>query len=368
MKRELLSSNEAIVEAGIRAGVKLFIGYPITPVSDILERAAERCHGDCIVFQAEDELAAVNAAVGAVYAGAITLLATSGPGYSLMAEGIGFAAMVEAPIAIVYSMRAGPSTGIATGTGQMDYMHSRYCSHGDYMVVVYAPWSAQEAYDYTWRMLQVAWSLRTPTILLIDATLSHTREVVVVKEYEKPKPPRPKSRTSYKPYEPLDNLVPPMAFYGEGYRFHVESLAHDFHGFYTTSREEYERLVRRLVEKVYRNRNLIVDSRCYYTNDCNVLLVAYGSMARTCLAVVRRLRMKGVKACLWRPISVWPLDEDKLTVIASDVRKVIVAELSMGQLYREVKRVVPRAESLSIISPELPRALEVYEKVKRMIG
>ncbi len=374
-RREFLTGNQAMAEAAIVAGLRVFIGYPITPASDLFEYLAEKlpeCGG--IVFQAEDEIAAINALVGATYAGAKAMTATSGPGFSLMAEGIGFAAMVEAPIVVVYNMRTGPSTGIATGTGQGDVMQSRWASHGHYSVVVYAPWSVQEAYNVVIKGFDVAWRLRVPTIILSDGVIAHTRELTLVHEpgevkvFDRKKPGKPPGE--FKPFEPDPNdLVPPMAFYGEGYAVFAESLVHDERGYYTTDPEKYEGLVRRLNEKVERNKHLVVESRSYMVEDAETVIVAFGSLARNMLALVKDLRAEGRRVGLWRPVSLWPLDTEGLVKAVEKARRVIVAEMNLGQLYLEVSRILAplgkKVEFVPVLNPQLPdpdTLLKYFEK------
>lgn len=363
-RREFLTGNEAMAEAAIAAGLRVFIGYPITPASDLFEYLAEKLpgHGG-IVFQAEDEIAAINALVGATYAGAKAMTATSGPGFSLMAESLGLAAMLEAPIVIVYNMRTGPSTGIATGTGQGDVMQSRWASHGHYGVVVYSPWSVQEAYNLVLKAFDTAWRLRVPTIVLSDAVIAHTRELAVVYEpgevkIADRKPPR-EPPGEFKPFKPdPDDLVPPMAFYGEGYAVLAESLAHDERGYYTTDPGNYERLVKRLEEKIHRNKQYVVSSESRYTEDAETVIVSFGTLARSALALVKDLRKQGKKVGLWRPVSIWPLDEEGLLKAVEHADRVIVAEMNLGQLYREVARILgptgKRVELVPVLTPELP--------------
>ncbi|MET1101468.1 MAG: 2-oxoacid:acceptor oxidoreductase subunit alpha [Pyrodictiaceae archaeon] len=373
-RREFLTGNQAMAEAAIVSGLKVFVGYPITPASDLFEYLSEKLpkYGG-VVFQAEDEIASINALVGAVYAGAKAMTATSGPGFSLMVESLGLAAMLEAPIVIVYDMRAGPSTGIATGTGQGDVMQSRWGSHGIYMDVVYAPWSVQEAYTLTIKAFDTAWRLRVPTIVLSDAVLAHTRELVIVHEpgeikvFDRKKPKEPPG--VFKPFKPdPEDLVPPMAFYGEGYAVFAESLSHDERGYYTTDKKVYESLVRRLVDKVERNRKLVVESASYYVEDAETLIVAFGSLARNVLALVKDLRREGKKVGMWRPKSLWPLDTDGLLRAAEGVKQVIVVEMNYGQLYLEVSRILgptgKEVRLVPILYPELPSPEEIYEKMK----
>ncbi len=374
-RREFLTGNQAMAEAAIVAGLKVFIGYPITPASDLFEYLAEKLpdYGG-IVFQAEDEIASINAIVAAAYAGAKSMTATSGPGFSLMAEGIGFAVMLEAPIVIVYNMRAGPSTGIATGTGQGDVMQSRWASHGHYGIVVYAPWSVQEAYDLTLKAFDVAWRLRVPVIVLADAVIAHTRELTLIHEpgeiklADRKKPNKPPGE--FKPFEPdPEDLVPPMAFYGEGYAVFAESLVHDERGYYTTDRKKYEELVKRLVAKIDKNRGIVVSSASYGVEDAETLVVAFGSLARSALALVKEKRRKGHRVGLWRPKSLWPLDEEGLVKAAENVEKIVVMEMNLGQLYLEVARILgsrgKRVEFVPIVSPELPGPDEIEEYMEK---
>ncbi len=376
MRVEFINSNEASAEGAMAAGLKVYVGYPITPSSDLFEYLTEHLpERGGIFLQAEDEIASINALVGAALAGAKAMTATSGPGLSLMAEGIGFASMVEAPLVIVNDMRAGPSTGIATQVGQGDIMQARWSSHGPYSVVSYAPFSAQEAFDYTVKAFNTAVALRVPVIVLMDATLAHTREKVVIREppelevvdFKKPKVPPEK----YKPYEPdPEDLVPPMAFFGEGYYTLAESLSHDEKGYYNTDPEVYRKLVERLLEKVERNKHKILASKSYYTEDAEVLFVAIGSVARSVLALVRDLRQQGVKAGLFRPISIWPMDEDALIKASQRAKKIVVVELNQGQLVNLVELALWRKRrsgievlSLPMIIPETPSPDDILDEI-----
>jgi len=294
------------------------------------------------------------------------MTATSGPGFSLMQEGLGLAVMLEAPIVIVNNMRTGPSTGIATQIGQGDIMQSRWGSHGPYGVVVYAPSSAQETYDYTIKAFNTAIRLRLPVIMLMDAILAHTREKVILRDRDEveivdfKKTIDPPDR--YLPYKPdPDDLVPPIAFFGEGYNVLAESLAHDERGYYTTSSENYKKLVSRFIRKVDMNKNYILSSKEYYVDDVDVLFVAIGSLARSTLALVRDLRRRGVKAGLFKPISLWPIDSDRLVKLAEDAGRVVVLELNQGQLDWIVKKTLWDADlhdvnvySLPLLLPDLP--------------
>ena len=377
MRVEFLTSNETCAEGAMAAGLNVYIGYPITPSSDLFEYLAEKLpKRGGIVYQGEDEIASINALVGASLAGAKAMTATSGPGFSLMQEGIGLAIMLEAPLVIVSDMRTGPSTGIATQIGQGDIMQARWGSHGPYNLVAYAPASAQEAFDYTVKAFNTAVRLRVPVIVLMDAILAHTREKVVIKEpgeievveFKKTK----KHPGEYKPYEyDPDDLVPPIAFFGEGYKVLHESLAHDERGYYKTSPEVYRPLVERFIEKVNRNRKYVVASKDYYADDAETLFIAIGSVARSTLALVRDLRESGLKVGLFRPISIWPFDEDRFLKMARRVKKIIVAEMNQGQLVWIIKKILwdnklfnVDVYSLPLLLPDLPSPDEIYDEIK----
>jgi len=377
MRVEFLTSNETCAEGAMAAGLNVYIGYPITPSSDLFEYLAEKLpKRGGIVYQGEDEIASINALVGASLAGAKAMTATSGPGFSLMQEGIGLAIMLEAPLVIVSDMRTGPSTGIATQIGQGDIMQARWGSHGPYNLVAYAPASAQEAFDYTVKAFNTAVRLRVPVIVLMDAILAHTREKVVIKEpgeievveFKKTR----KHPGEYKPYEyDPDDLVPPIAFFGEGYKVLHESLAHDERGYYKTSPEVYRPLVERFIEKVNRNRKYVVASKDYYADDAETLFIAIGSVARSTLALVRDLRESGLKVGLFRPISIWPFDEDRFLKMARRVKKIIVAEMNQGQLVWIIKKILwdnklfnVDVYSLPLLLPDLPSPDEIYDEIK----
>jgi len=379
VKAEFLNSNQAVAEGAMAAGLGVYVGYPITPSSDMFEYLSDELpKKGGVVFQAEDEIASINALVGASLAGAKAMTATSGPGFSLMMEGIGFAAMVEAPLMIVDVMRAGPSTGIATQIGQGDIFQARWGSHGVYNLVAYAPASAQEAYDYAVRSFNAAYTVRTPVVLMTDAVLAHTRERVMLRDRSeleivgRKKPNVPPDQ--YRPYRPdPDDLVPPMAIYGEGYHPIAESLSHDERGYYKTDDEIYRALVSRLVRKVTVNKRKLVSSRSYYADDAEILFVAIGSMSRNLLALVRDLRARGIKAGMFRPISLWPFDDESFVAAAARAKRIVTVELSQGQLYEIIKGILwdnrdkvanPTVYNLDIPLPTLPTPDEVLGEIE----
>ena len=374
MRVEYVTSNIAIAEGAMAAGLKFFAGYPITPTSDILEYLAEELpKRGGVVIQLEDEIASINAIIGASWAGAKAMTATSGPGFSLMVEALSFAIITETPIVVVDVMRAGPSTGVPTRSCQYDVFQVRYASHGNYEIPVLVPWSAQEAFDLTVKAFNISEALRVPTILLSDAMLAHTWEKVVIKDAseleiinrKKPKVPP----EEYRPFEPEEDLVPPMACFGEGYRVMVESLTHDERGYYVPATEVQERMVCRLVDKVRRNAHLIFDYDTYLTDDAEYLFYAYGSTARSVYALVKELRKEGVKAGLYRPKALWPFDDKSLKEVSARAKRVFVVENNIGLMYKEVSRALKGKEviPISVIDLDVPSPDSIREVVSEWL-
>lgn len=360
-----ITANIAIAEAAINVRLDVFAGYPITPVSDIMEYLALKLpqYGGRVI-QVEDEIAAINLIIGASWAGAKAMTATSGPGFSLMAEGLGLAVMTETPIVIAYIMRAGPSTGIATMYGQADIMQTKWSSHGQYEIITLAPWSAQEAYDLTIKAFKLAEEYRVPVIVLGDAALAHIREKVRLRDeptiIERKKPEL--DANEIKPFKADESLIPPMPCFGEGYRVFVESLCHDESGFYTTDPEVYEKLVKRLNDKIRVHSNKIFEAKTYSMQDAKQAILAYGSLARICYTIVRRLRAKGYKIGFIRPTTLWPISREKLLKLIGDVKSLIVVEGNYGQLVREIERLTDNTKVKFVywLKPYLPTPQELY--------
>ncbi len=365
---EYIPANIAIAEGAMAAGLNFFAGYPITPASDLFEYLAEKLPGrGGVVVQFEDEIGSINAVVGAAWAGAKAMTATSGPGFSLMVEGLGLAIMTETPLLLTYIMRADPSTGVPTKSTQADVFQARYGAHGNYELPILVPWSAQEAYEFGAKALWLAERLRVPTILLSDATLAHTFErveFVPVRRAERKRPKVPPEK--YRPYEPEDDLVPPMASFGEGYNVMVESLTHDERGYYAPTNEVHRRLVWRLVEKVRKNWRLIHDTKTYFMEDAEVAIYAYGSTARAAYAAVKELRREGLRAGLVRPTALWPFIDEDLRKSVEGAKKVFVVENNIGLMYKEVARALRDREVIPvpIIDLDLPTPDQIIEVVK----
>ncbi len=374
MRTEYIPGNVALAEGAIAAGMNFYAGYPITPASDVFEYLAEVLpKKGGVVVQFEDEIASINAVTGASWAGAKSMTATSGPGFSLMVEGLGLAIITEAPLVLADIMRAGPSTGVPTKSTQSDVFQVRFASHGEYSLPVIVPWSAQECFDLMIEAFNIAEGFRTPTIFLSDAVIAHTWERVVLKERDEVQlVSRPKPSTSpreYRPYHPQKHLVPEMAVFGEGYHISVESLVHDELGTYAPDDEDYQKLVWRLIRKIEDNLETLTDYRNYFLEDAEIGLYAYGSVARSAYAAVKELRKKGIKAGLYRPRILWPFNPNALRKEMAHVKKVFVVENNSGKMFREVERTLKDKEviSLPLIRLEVPSPEEIMEAMREWL-
>lgn len=369
MKKTFTSGNIAVAEGAITAGLKFYAGYPITPSSEIMEYLAEklpRLGG--VVIQMEDEIASINAIIGASWAGVKSMTATSGPGFSLMAEAIGLAVITETPIVVVNVMRAGPSTGVPTKTSQSDVLQARWLAHGDYIVPCYVPWSVQEAYDLTIKAFNTAELLRTPVIVLSDAVIAHLWEpLVIYDEGEVPIINRkiPKTGEKVIPYKPDPDLIPPMPIFGRGFKAIVESLVHDERGYYAPRDESYKSLVSRLHIKILKRLDYVFDYETYYcSNECEYMLVSYGSTARIAYVAMLELRKRGFKVCMLRLKTLWPLDSEKISK-SCNASRIIVLENNMGKVYMDIERIFKDREvyPAPLLSLELPSLREVIEVI-----
>ena len=343
--RHFMNGDHACAEGAIAAGCRFFAGYPITPSTEIAERLARRMPEIGGVFlQMEDELGSMAAILGASAAGARSMTATSGPGFSLMMENIGLGMMLELPCVVVDVQRGSPSTGLPTLPGQGDVMQARWGSHGEYGSIAFSPWSPQEAFDLTVHAFNVADRYRLPVFVLADEVVGHMVERVVIPPEEEiehwdRKRPAPESRSTFEPFgaDPQD-LVPPMVHAGEGYRLHYTSLTHDERGYPDMSPEAHQRLVSRLVEKVRRHAPSLARTESVSMDDAQVAVVAFGSTARSAARAVREARAEGIPAGLLRLVSLWPFPEQILREVAARVKAVIVAEMNLGQIVLEVER------------------------------
>jgi len=344
-----LSGNEACAEGALAVGCRFFAGYPISPSSEIAEFMSARLPklGGRFI-QMEDEIASIGAILGGSLAGAKSMTATSGPGLSLMQENLGFGMMAEIPCVIIDVMRGGPSTGNPTGPSQSDLMAIRWGTHGDHPVVALCPASIHEVFHLTVEAFNFSELVRTPVILAMDEITAHMREKIEIpdpsqlKVVERRKPALAPGEPYY-PYEPGPDLVPPMANYGEGYRFHVTGLNHDRTGFPTNSAELMESGNRRLLEKIEVNKEKLLRYDSYRCEDAEVLVVAFGSSARAARRAVDDARTKGVKAGLFRPITLFPIPEEQIRQAAAKAKRVVVPEMNLGQYSMIVERVLGHA-------------------------
>jgi 2-oxoglutarate ferredoxin oxidoreductase subunit alpha len=340
---KVLQGNEACVEGALLAGVRFFAGYPITPASEIAEGMAVRLPKLGGVFmQMEDEIASMAAVIGASIAGSKSMTASSGPGICLKQENIGFAAITEVPCVIVNSQRGGPSTGLPTKPSQGDVMQARWGTHGDHPMIALAPSDVSEVLHITIKAINFSEKYRTPVMLLLDEMISHMREKVNIPNREeievidRKKPMVDKE--NFLPFKADEDLVPPMANFGSGYRYHLTGLVHDEKGYPTSNNKEIDQLIRRLTNKVELNKKDIIIEEEYLLDDARVAIVAYGSVARAAERTVKLAREKGIKAGLLKLVTIWPFNDETINRLAGQVDLIIVPELNLGQMVREVQR------------------------------
>ncbi|MCB5260118.1 MAG: 2-oxoacid:acceptor oxidoreductase subunit alpha [Candidatus Cloacimonetes bacterium] len=342
-KTVIMQGNEAVAYGALDAGVNFFAGYPITPSTEIAEiLAAELPKRGGTFIQMEDEIASICAITGASLAGAKSLTATSGPGFSLMQEGIGFAKITETPCVVVNVQRMGPSTGMPTSPAQGDIMQSRWGSHGDSPAIVLYPDSVKESYELTIRSVNLSEKYRTCVILLLDEVLGHMRESVrlpdianarVINRIKPTVPPH-----WYKHYDENQKYLSPLASYGDGYRFHVTGLTHDAHGFPTNKSTEAGEMMERLRKKISYNIRDLVQIESHEMDDARIAIFAAGITARAAKAAIAMARHEGIKVGLLRPLTIWPFPDDAVRKMLRDVETVIVPELNQGQLIHEIRR------------------------------
>jgi len=372
--KHFLSGDYACAEGAIAAGCRFFAGYPITPATEIAERMARRLpEVGGVYIQMEDELGSIAAVIGASYAGVKAMTATSGPGFSLMQENIGLAVMTETPLVIVDIMRGGPSTGQPTKPGQQDMMQAKWGSHGDYEVIALAPSSVQEMFDLTIECFNLSERFRVPAFLMADEIVAHMWERVIIPEPDQIEIVNRKKPTvspvDYLPFKPDEDLVPPMACFGEGYRVHVTGLTHDERGYpRTDSPEIQEQLVRRLCDKIRKNADKIVKVKEFMLEDAEIAVIAYGTPARAAVSAVRKAREEGIKAGLLRLVTVWPFPERQVAELAARVKGIVVPELNYGQIVREVERAAKTTPVYFMpkFGEALHTPMEILDGIRRM--
>lgn len=370
----LIQGNEAIVEGAIAAGCRFFAGYPITPASEISEKASGRMPQVGGVFiQMEDEIASMGAVIGASLAGVKSMTATSGPGFSLMSENIGFACMAEVPCVVVNVMRGGPSTGLPTHPSQGDVLQSRWGTHGDHPIIVLAVSTVRDCFEVTVLAFKLSEKYRVPVIILSDEVVAHTRETVTlptadeVEVVNRMKPAMPPEW--YIPYEDTITGVPPMAAFGEGYPYHVTGLAHDVRGFPTQRPDEVTALMNRLFRKITQGFHEIQNVKAFMMEDAEVAVIAYGSVARSARQAVIEARQLGINAGLLQLITIFPFPRRFVEDVLRQCRVVLIPEMNMGQISREVKRVNQtdsRVDKLNRMDGQLITPEEIYGRLIKM--
>ena len=351
-----LNGDAACAEGAISAGCRFFAGYPITPATEIAERMSDRLPqvGGSYI-QMEDELASMNAILGASWAGVKSMTSTSGPGFSLMMENLGLGVMLETPCVLVNIQRAGPSTGLPTMVAQADIMQARWGAHGSYEIIAVAPSSIQEMFDLTIRAFNLSEKYRLPVLVMADEAIGHMSEKLVIPDIKtadlvnRKKPALPPDE--YWPYVADGDLIPPMAIAGEGYHFHTTGLTHDERGYPTMTVEAQDKLIRRLVDKIKLNHKDIIQLKEFQVEDADIIVCSYGISARIARLGIELARAEGIKAGLVQLMTIWPFAEERIRELAKTTRAFIVPELNMGQIVLEVERCAGGVKTISVPHP-----------------
>ena len=350
---QIMTGNEACAKAAIASGMRFFAGYPITPATEVAELCSQLLPlNDGVYMQMEDEIASIGAIIGASAAGKKVMTATSGPGFSLMQENLGWAYINEIPCVIVDVMRKGPSGGSATLPAQADIMQTKWGTHGDYRALVIAPNSVQEIYYETIRAFNLSEKYRQPVILLYDAVLAHMSEKIYVpddSEIEILGRIKPESKENYNPFNYTDSNVQPLAAFGEGYKIHMSGLTHDETGFPVSNQNTtgLEILIHHLFDKIDENYDKEIKKyEAYLCDDADVLVVSIGITSRSAKSAVIQAREMGIKAGLFRPITMWPFPHKDFSKINLNCKAVVTAEMNNGQLNQVVIEDIDRNQKL----------------------
>ena len=340
-----IDGDHSACEGAIAAGCRFVAGYPITPSTEIVERFAQRIPliGGMFI-QMEDELASSIAIQGAAWAGKKVMTVTSGPGFSLMMEHIGYAVITETPCVIVDVQRGGPSTGLPTLPAQADMMQAKWGSHGDYEPIALCPNSPQECFDLMIKAFNLAEQFRVPVFFMMDEVVGHMTERVVIPAADEieitPRRFTTKKPGEYRTYEPCGDLVPDMVKVGDGYNVHVTGLTHDERGYPAMNAPAHEKLVHRLTDKILKNRDKLVDVEADGLEDAEVVVVSFGITSRVTVPAIAEARRRGVKVGHARLRIVWPFPSQLIGELSQRVRAFVVPELNLGQIVREVEHAV----------------------------
>ena len=362
------SGNEAITEGAIAAGCNFYGGYPITPSTEVMERISVRFIDTGGVFmQMEDELGAIGSIIGASWAGAKAMTATSGPGFSLMQESIGYAVMTETPIVVVNVQRAGPSTGQSVRVASGDIMQAKWGSHGDYQIIAFCPWSVQEAYNQTVQAFNLAEKYRVPVFLLTEEAIGHLRERIEVSRnieiFNRKKKP------GAAPFGTKESDgIPPMPTFGEGEKLLITGSTHNEYGFRQVSSPSAQaKLTSRLNNKILNNQDKIIDYEVHYIDDADLLVIAYGFTARSALFAIEELRQRGKRIGMLRLKTLWPFADKTVKDISGKIEKIFVPEMNRGQIAGEVmKYVCGDVVSYSQTNGEVIHPETIAEQIRRL--
>ena len=371
----LIQGNEACVRGALAAGMTFYAGYPITPSTEIAEISAELLPKIGGVFiQMEDEISSMAAIVGASSVGAKAMTATSGPGFSLMQENIGYASMAEMPCVVVNVQRSGPSTGLPTSPSQGDVMQARWGTHGDHPIIALCPSNVEETYYLTIRAFNLSEKYRVPVIFLMDEMVGHLREGMRIPDPSEievidRKLPDPNDK-DWLPYKAdPDTLVPVIPPFGQGWRYHITGLVHGEKGTSIGAGEGAAKLCTRLMEKIERNKDDILQWEEIMTDDADVVVICYGGTTRSAIKAVKDARAAGIKAGIFRPITIWPFPADALMNVAKQAKHLVVAEHNYGQILLEVERVVKNESEISFlgrVDGEIIMPDQILDKIKEV--
>ena len=374
-KEYFLQGNEAYAKGALKAGCKFFAGYPITPSTEVAEDMARELPKNGGVFiQMEDEIGSLGAVIGAAWGGSKAMTATSGPGFSLMQEGLGYAAITETPLVIINVQRGSPSTGQPTMASQSDVMQARWGSHGDYEIIALSPSSVQECFDFTVKAFNLSEKYRVPVIVLGDEIVAHMREKIVIPdevEIISRKMPE-ESPEDFLLYKADENSTPNMPVFAGGYNVHVTGLTHDDRGYPDTNNpKEHAKLVTRLCNKIIKNREDITSVNKYECDDAEIVLISYGAPSRSAITAVKKAREEGIKAGFLKLNTIWPFPDKEVKEVAKTADKLIMVEMNLGQLVNEVKRVAEGDAKVSLmgkIGGEIHKPFEILSFIKEIQG
>ncbi|KZX17233.1 2-oxoacid:acceptor oxidoreductase subunit alpha [Methanobrevibacter filiformis] len=369
-----IQGNEACARGAIKAGCRFFAGYPITPSTEIAEdlsRLLPKNGGSFI--QMEDEISAIGAIIGASWSGLKAMTSTSGPGFSLMQENLGYAQITETPLVIVNVQRGGPSTGQPTMAAQGDLMQVRWGSHGDYEPIALSPSSVQEFFDFTIEAFNLSEKYRVPVVLLADEVIGHMREKIVIDDnIETIKRTAPTEKgEDFLPYKALENGVSKMPAFGDGYKLSITGLTHDERGYPATSNpQDHQKLVKRLCNKILENRDEIARVKLEQWEDADVILISYGSSVRSVIEATFKAREEGIKVGYMKIDTPWPMPEKEVLEVSKIANDLIVVEMNLGQMVHEVERIAKNNANTHLIGKiggELPNPDEILSKIKELV-